>query len=129
MSEPEVTLRAPTPGDAEAIGNVIFRAFASIADRHNFPRDFASAEVGTHMAQAMIGHPGYWGVVADVGGKVVASNFLDQRDEVGGVGPMTVLPEMHGKGLGRKLMQAVVDRGREMPGVRLCQDAFNTTSL
>src|SRR5688572_3074480 len=129
MSDSSVTVREPKPDDAGAIGDVIFRAFASIADRHHFPRDFVSTEVGTQMAHALIGHPGYWGVVAEVSGKVVASNFLDQRDEIGGVGPMTVLPEMHGKGLGRTLMQAVIDRGSEMRGIRLCQDAFNTTSF
>ena len=66
MSVPEVIIRAPKPADAGAIGNVIFRAFVSIADRHNFPRDFASAEVGTHLAEALITNPGYWGVVAEV---------------------------------------------------------------
>jgi predicted N-acetyltransferase YhbS len=129
MSKSDLTVRAPTAKDADAIGNVIFRAFVSIADRHNFPRDFPSADVGTHLVEALVTNPGYWGVVAEVDGRVVACNFLDQRDEIGGVGPMCVLPEMHGKGLGRKLMQAVIDRGREMRGVRLCQDAFNTISL
>src|SRR5687768_12672055 len=112
MSETDFIVRQPTPADADAIGSVIFRAFASIAARHSFTRDFASAEVGTHLARALVDHPGYWGVVAEVGGKVVASNFLDQRDEIGGVGPMTVLPEFQGMGIGRRLMQAVVDRGR-----------------
>jgi predicted N-acetyltransferase YhbS len=129
MSNADVTVRAPTAKDAEAVGNVIFRAFISIADKHNFTRDFESAEFAAHVAQSLIEHPGYWGVVAEVDGKVVACNFLDQRDEIGGVGPMCVLPEMHGRGIGRRLMQAVMDRGCDMRGVRLCQDAFNTTSL
>ena len=129
MSETDFTVRPPRPADADAIGSVIFRAFAGIADRHNFPRDFESAAFATHMAQSLIEHPGYWGVVAESNGRVVGSNFLDQRDEIGGVGPMTVLPEMQGKGIARRLMSEVIERGRAMRGVRLVQDAFNATSL
>jgi predicted N-acetyltransferase YhbS len=129
MSERTFSVRAPKPTDADAIGNVIFRAFAGIADRHNFPRDFESAEFAAHMAQSLIEHPDYWGVVAESSGRVVGCNFLDQRDEIGGVGPMTVVPEMQGKGIARRLMTEVINRGRAMRGVRLVQDAFNTTSL
>ena len=129
MDQSNVTLRAPTTADAEAVGEVVFRAFASIADAHNFPRDFASAEFAAGLMRSLIAHPKYWGVVAETGGRVAACNFLDQRDEIGGIGPMCVHPEFQGMGLGRRLMKAVIERGRGMRGLRLVQDAFNTTSL
>jgi GNAT superfamily N-acetyltransferase len=124
-----IRVREAAPADIHALGSVVFDAFASIADRHNFPRDFQSAGHGAHLIQMLVEHPGFWGVVAEVDGRVVACNFLDQRDDIGGVGPITVNPEYHGRGIGRALMEQVIDRARGMRGMRLVQDAFNMTSL
>ena len=40
-----------------------------------------------------IPHPSIWGVVAEIGGRIVGSNFLDERDPIRGVGPITVDPK------------------------------------
>ena len=52
-------------------------------------------------------------------------------DEVGGVGPITIEVPLQGRGIGRALMQAVLDHARETNTqmVRLVQDSFNLTSL
>ena len=73
-------------------------------------------------------HPAVWGVVAEVDGRIVGSNFLDERDPIVGVGPITVDPASQARGVGKQLMQAVIQRWRETgaPGIRLLQDAFNT---
>src|SRR6478736_4670366 len=83
------------------------------------------------MAQMALNHPKWFGVVAEVDGRMVGSNFLDQRDAIAAVGPITVDPSVHCKGIGRRLMQAVIDRAREgnHPGTRLVQEPFNTISL
>lgn len=125
----QAEVRRPRETDADAIGEVIFAAFVGIADRHNFPRDFESGDFAAQMAQMLVTHPGFFGVVAEADGRVVGSNFIDMRDEVGGVGPITIHPDYQGHGLGRLLMQAVIEHGREKRDVRLVQDAFNTTSL
>jgi GNAT superfamily N-acetyltransferase len=52
-----------------------------------------------------------WGVVAEIDGRIVGSNFLDERSPIGGVGQITVAPEGQNSGVGRKLMQAVLERG------------------
>ena len=70
-----------------------------------------------------------WGVVAEVDGRIVGSNFLDERGPIRGVGPITVDPEGQNAGVGRKLMVAVMKRGEEAPGIRLLQDAFHMRSL
>jgi predicted N-acetyltransferase YhbS len=124
-----ITVRRATPADAEACGRVIYDAFVSIADAHNFPHDFPSVEHTTRLAGMMTGHPAIFGVVAESEGKVIGCNFLDERDAIGGVGPMTVDPAFHGRGIGRRLMQAVLDHGRDAAGIRLVQDAFNTVSM
>lgn len=124
-----ISVRRITEQDVPACGRIIQEAFAGIADRHNFPRDFASAEQGAGMVGALLHNPKLFGVVAEIDGKVVGSNFVDERDAIRGVGPITVDPSCQHRGAGRRLMQAILDRSRGAAGVRLVQDAFNTTSF
>lgn len=122
-------IRAAEPLDAEPCGRVIYEAFAHIADRHGFPPDFPSANAAAELAQALIANPSTFGVVAEVEGRVVGSNFLTEGDPIRGVGPITVAPEVQGGGIGRQLMQAVLARASGAVGVRLLQDAFNMRSI
>jgi predicted N-acetyltransferase YhbS len=126
----DITIRRVTPGDSPDIARIVFEAFGSIARRHNFPLDFASAEMAAGMTQMMVSHPKVFGVVAERDGRILGSNFLDQRDPIAGVGPITVDPNHQSIGVGRRLMQAVIEQGnRSAPGIRLVQDAFNATSM
>jgi hypothetical protein len=79
----------------------------------------------------MFSHPGFWCVVAEQNGRIVGSNCLDERSAVFGVGPITIDPTIQNQGVGRRLMQAVLDRSRErkVPSVRLLQAAFHNRSL
>jgi Acetyltransferase (GNAT) family len=83
------------------------------------------------VAGMMLGHPGFYSLVAEVDGQVVGSNFLDERSPIVGVGPITVAPAVQDDGIGRTLMDGVlvraVDRGA--PGVRLVQAAYHNRSL
>jgi GNAT superfamily N-acetyltransferase len=81
------------------------------------------------MLGVWIRHPAVWGVVAEVDGRIVGSNFLDERDPVRGVGPITVSPDGQNAGVGRKLMAAVLERGEGARGIRLVQDGFHMRSL
>ncbi len=69
--------------------------------------------------------------MAELDGRVVGSNFLDERSAIAGVGPITVDPAIQDSGVGRKLMQAVLERAteRQFAGVRLLQAAYHTRSL
>ena len=60
-------------------------------------------------------------------GRIVGSNCLDERSTIAGVGPITVDPSAQNLGVGRKLMQAVMDRAvaRGAAGTRLVQAAFH----
>jgi predicted N-acetyltransferase YhbS len=124
-----VTLRRVEPGDAEACAQILFDAFGGFHDHHRFPRDFPELEAAVAMMGMSIPHPSIWGVVAEIDGRIVGSNFLDERDPIRGVGPITVDPESQDVGVGRKLMEAVMERGSGAPGIRLLQDAFNMRSL
>ena len=124
-----VTLREAEPGDIEACAQVCFDAFGGFHDHHRFPRDFPVLEAAAGIMGMWVPHPSIWGVVAEIDGRVVGSNFLDERDPIRGVGPITVDPQGQDAGVGRKLMHAVVGRGEGAAGIRLLQDAFNLRSL
>ena len=126
-----IHIRSFTPEDLPAIGRIVYSAFKSIAERHNFPLDFPTPEAAQGLTQVFGNHPKIYGVVAESDGVVVGSNFLDQRDAIAAVGPITVEPQAQCAGVGRRLMQAVIEHGRQSDarGIRLVQDAFNTASL
>ena len=126
---PAVELRAIERYDDEAVARILYGAFAGIHDRHGFPRDFPTLESAVQLTRDFIRHPSIWGVVAVSDGRVVGSNFLDERGPVRGVGPITVHPDAQGRGVGRRLMEAVLEQGAGSTGIRLLQDSFNTQSL
>jgi GNAT superfamily N-acetyltransferase len=125
----QITLRPPEQGDIEELGRICFEAFGGIHDQHRFPRDFPALEAATGLMSMWVPHPAVWGIVAEVDGRIVGSNFLDERDPIRGVGPITVDPEGQNSGVGRKLMEAVLERGKDAPGIRLLQDGFHMRSL
>jgi GNAT superfamily N-acetyltransferase len=125
------TLRPATADDDVACGRICYDAFCAINDAHQFPHDFPSTEFTTELLRMLIDHPGFYGVVAERDGRVIGSNFLDERATVVGVGPISVDPVLQNQGVGRRLMQAVIDRAasRGVPSVRLCQSTFHRRSL
>jgi GNAT superfamily N-acetyltransferase len=126
-----LAIRPATAADAAECGRIIHAAFAAIADQHNFPRDFPSAEIATGVASMLIGHHGFYGVVAEEDGRILGSNFLDERSPIAGVGPITVDPAAQNAGTGRRLMEAVIERAaaRNLAGIRLVQDGYHNRSL
>jgi GNAT superfamily N-acetyltransferase len=123
-------LRKPVPDDAPALSRIIYDAFAGIAQAHRFPIDFPSPDAASGLIGFFISNPAVVGFIAeDDSGRMLGSNFLDKRDAIAAVGPITVDPAQQSKGVGRRLMQAVIDAGRDATGIRLVQDAFNTASM
>ena len=88
--------------------------------------EFAAGLLGT-----LIAHPGAYGVVAEDGGRIVGSNFVDERGPIFGIGPITVDPATQNSGVGRRLMQDALDRAAAAgaPGVRLLQDCYHNRSF
>jgi len=127
----QITLRRAAPADAEVAGRICHDAFRTIAEKHAFPPDFPSPEVAAGLLAWLLGHPGFFGVAAEQGGRIVGSNFLDERDPVAGLGPITVDPEVQDARIGRRLMEAVLDRAEErgFRSVRLCQAAYHNRSM
>ena len=127
----EVTIRRARPEDAEACGRICYEAFHKINTDHGFPPELPDAGVAAGMLSMMFSHPSFWCVVAELNGRIVGSNCLDERSPVVGLGPITVEPGGQNHGVGRRLMEVVLDRSRErkVPSVRLLQSAFHNRSL
>lgn len=126
-----VSIRQVTKADARVCGRICFDAFAAIARQHGFPRDFQTEALSTGLLAQLIEHPRFFGVVAEVDGQVVGSNFLDERTTIGSVGPVSVAPWIQDRGIGNVLMRAVLDRAviKRLSGIRLMQAAYHSRSL
>jgi GNAT superfamily N-acetyltransferase len=127
----KLRLRPALAADAAVLGDICFRAFHSLATAHGFAPDFPSADAAAGMMQRLADHQGFFSVVAEIDGKVVGSNFLDARGPISAVGPITVDPEIQNDGVGRALMEAVMQRSRELKfaGIRLVQAGYHNRSL
>ncbi|MBN9662240.1 MAG: GNAT family N-acetyltransferase [Acidobacteria bacterium] len=129
--QPVVTIRPAAPEDAAACGAICFEAFSKINAAHGFPCDFPGPEAPIGLLSMLFSNPSVYCVVAESGGRLVGSNCMDERSSIFGIGPITVDPGAQNLGVGRKLMQAALDRAqaRGAAGVRLVQAAFHNRSF
>ena len=127
----DIKLRPGTPADADICGRICYDAFKTISEAHGFAPDFPAPEVAIDVLRRMLANPKFYSVVAEIDGRIVGSNFLDERNRIAGVGPITVDPTVQNRAIGRRLMDAVHERAseRNFPGVRLIQAGFHTRSL
>ena len=126
-----LTLRPGTPADTERCGTICYEAFKTIADRHHFPPDFPSPQAAVAATDRRFSRAGYYGVVAELEGRIVGSVFLDERSAIASVASITVDPAVQNRMIGRRLMEAALQRvaERRCPGVRLVQATYHTRSL
>jgi predicted N-acetyltransferase YhbS len=130
-AQPGVGIRPATPNDSSVCGQICYEAFSKLNAKHGFPCDFPGPEAAIGVLSMMFSSPDFYSVVAESSGRIVGSNCLDERSVIAGVGPITVDPGAQNLGVGRKLMQAVMDRAvaRRAAGTRLVQAAFHNRSL
>ncbi len=86
----DIKLREGRPEDARACGAIAYEAFKSVAEEHNFPPDFPDSENAVMVLSFLLASPSFHKVVAELDGRVVGSNFLDERNPIAGIGPITV---------------------------------------
>ena len=116
---------------ARELGRICFEAFKEIHDRDCGARDFPTVEIAQQVLGMLVQRDDFYSVSALEDSRVVGSNFLSLMDPVAGVGPITVDPSYQGKGVGRALMQNVMDYAQHnnIEQVRLFQESFNLASL
>ncbi len=126
-----VTIREAVDADWEEAGRICYEAFATLADEHGFPHDFPTVAAAAEPLRWMIGHPGFYALVAEVDGRIVGSNFMDERGTISAIGPISVDPAAQDRRVGRLLMEAAIERWRQRgaPGLRLVQIAYHNRSL
>jgi predicted N-acetyltransferase YhbS len=126
-----ISTRGMVAADTDECGRICYEAFQAIATQHNFPPDFPSPQPALEFVAHLQSHPEFFGVVAELDGRIVGSNFLDERSAILSVGPVTVAPEVQDGSVGRALMRAVLKRSaeRQAMGVRLVQAAYNNRSM
>ena len=132
IKDPTLTFRRGRIVDVNEVGKIIFDAFTSLANKHHFPSDFPTPNASIEAASYFLSNPGFYSVVAVYKGKIVGSNFLDERSNmVAGVGPITVDPNFQNKGVGRQLMKNVMERAvnKKFPAIRLLQASYHNRSL
>jgi predicted N-acetyltransferase YhbS len=67
--------------------------------------------------------------VAERNGEIIGSNFMDERSQIGSIGPISVAPASQNSGVGRRLMEHTVHRAmKSKAGVRLGQLAYHNRS-
>jgi GNAT superfamily N-acetyltransferase len=127
----QVVVREARSDDAEHCGRIFYDAFESIAARHNLPVEPSSRDFTRFMVGEMLANNGLTGLVAERGGNVLGSAFIDERTVIAGIGPVTVDPAAQDHGIGRALMEAALRRERERgaAGIRLVQTAYHYRSL
>ena len=126
-----LVVRRATAADAEVCGRICYEAFGTLSTRHNFPSDFPAPEIPVAVLSTMFSHPGFFCVVAELNGKLIGSNCLDERTPIAGVGPISIDPAEQNRAAGRQLMEAVIARAseRKFAGIRLVQAAYHNRSL
>jgi ribosomal protein S18 acetylase RimI-like enzyme len=126
-----ISITSMRPDQADEIGGLVYEAFLDIARRHNFEPSFESREIAVLFVRVLSQLERITSFMAVEKGAPVAISFLEELDEVGGVGPVAVAVPHQGRGLGRRVMEALLERSEKagIRSIRLLQDAYNMTSF
>ena len=124
-----VAIRRAQPSDIDVCARINYEAFKGISDRHLFPTDFPTLDFATEITSRLIENPLFFDIVAESSGAVVGCGFMDERNPIRGIGPVSVERTFQGKGAGRQIMEALLEQGKEAAGIRLVQESFNMASL
>ncbi len=127
--EPLCTIRQARLDDLEPIAQILFDSFNDFNASVSLPPEWPSVDFARAAVRGFIESPDYYAIVAlDEDGRVVGSNFLDERDFVAAPGPISVARGSRGHGFA--LMAAIFARAEEIGKtyVRGVQHASNVRS-
>ena len=125
----EITIRPIAPDDFEDCGRICYEGFKIVNEQHGFPPQFPSVEAGVRRIDSLSNAPSSFGVVAELAGKIAGFAFLTERDPVRAIGPIVIDLGVQSRGIGRRLMEVLLERARGAKSIRLVQGGFNLQSL
>lgn len=125
------TLTTILPEQADAVGTMVYEAFRDIAEHHNFDPAFSSPELAQLIVRLLAQTEELESYLLVEDGRPLACNFGDERDDVVGIGPVAVAVDQQGRGLGRQIMEALIEQveQRGFTSLRLTQSAYNMQSF
>lgn len=126
-----IKIRSVQATDIRRCGEIMYSAFKTIAEQHNFPPDFPNADVTSGVLGMLNDAPPFDGFVAEQADWISGSIFVSRRSSVGGISIVTVDPESQNRSIGRQLMQAGMSHLAEQGHTRqqLIQAGFHSRSL
>ena len=126
-----IEIRPAQTADIRKCGEIMYQAFKTIADQHNFPPDFPNADVTSGMLGMLNDAPDFDGFVAEENGSIYGSIFVSRRSPVGGISVVTVDPDSQNHTVGRQLMKKgmknLADQGHTRQ--QLIQAGYHSRSL
>jgi len=122
-------IRPIAAADLRECGRICYEGFKVVNERHGFPPQFPSIEAGEARVRRMFNTPSTFGVVADSEVRIGGFAFLTERDEVRAIGPIVIDGNVQSRGIGRRLMETLLERARGANSIRLVQAGFNLQSL
>jgi hypothetical protein len=75
-----LSVRSARPEDARACGQICYEAFRTLNEKHGFPPDFPAPEAAIGLLSMMFSDFRFYCVLAEMDGRVVGSNCLDERN-------------------------------------------------
>ena len=111
---PDLVIRPATPHDIPVCADICYRAFSSINAAHNFPSDVPNPEVARrhyHIVLLCSRHSTASSPKSTAASSAATASTM--RSIIHGLGPITVDPDTQNHGVGRKLMEAVLDRAQQ----------------
>ena len=126
-----IGIRPVAAADIPRCGEIMYLAFKSIAEQHNFPPDFPNAEVTSGMLGMLHDAPVFDGFVAEENDSICGSIFVSRRSSVGGISVITVDPESQNRTVGRQLMDVGMSSLSDQDHTRqqLIQAGYHNRSL
>jgi L-amino acid N-acyltransferase YncA len=126
-----IDIRPVQAADVPRCGEIMYLAFKTIAEQHNFPPDFPNVDATSGLLGMMADAPVFDGFVAEEAGSIYGSIFLSRRSAVGGISVITVDPISQNRMVGRQLMDTgmahLADQGHKRQ--QLIQAGYHSRSL
>lgn len=128
MSAPAI--RAAQERDVERAADVAFVAYDRAAVAHGMPPAVGTPDDCRRGLKQLLALDPLGGFVAEEDGRLVGVGWVHPRGPVATVGPLAIHPDAQGRGVGRRLLERLLEAaGPGVPQVRAVSDSFNTVAL